>query len=580
MLAEAGRRRAPRAPPSAGAISSAVSIGPRVVAGVQHDVGQLAGLGAGGRPSRSHCAAAEVGQPGARARAADRAVHAGHRLAVADQHQPGRRQLRRTSIARPPSPSRTFRSEARARRRAPRRVAAVAPGPSTDPPIHGAIPRRRPPRRRHRAPARPSLGLAARRRRRRRRPGLRRGRPRRRRRSTALGAFLADPLLQTGTWDVPPDGAGDRDHAAPRRHRRRRRRRASTPPRQLGVAVRRRGDRTAHRVPGRHRRRRRRRPPAPPRRQPDHRALVGRPGRRPMLHPGSDDVRRPSRSIAVRGLDDDGLGRARRRAVARPRPRGAGGHPRPLRGRRAATRPTSSWRRWPRRGASTAPTRRSGRPSRPTTARRCRRCSTSCAAATDAVDAPFVRSAFVGNAGIVSFAPGTTIALKAETHNHPSAVEPFGGANTGVGGVIRDVLGAAHRPIAVHRRALLRPARPARSTSCPTARCTRAASARASSTASPTTATRSACRPSPAPCSTTRRYTTNPLVFCGCIGVAADRPLARRARSPATASSCSAGAPGATASAGRRSPAPRWTPPPARSPGPACRSATRSPRSC
>ena len=42
-----------------------------------------------------------------------------------------------------------------------------------------------------------------------------------------------------------------------------------------------------------------------------------------------------------------------------------------------------------------------------------------------------------------------TIALKAETHNHPSAVEPFGGANTGVGGVIRDVLGIAHRPIAV-----------------------------------------------------------------------------------------------------------------------------------
>ncbi|MEX2252521.1 MAG: phosphoribosylformylglycinamidine synthase subunit PurL, partial [Thermoleophilaceae bacterium] len=68
---------------------------------------------------------------------------------------------------------------------------------------------------------------------------------------------------------------------------------------------------------------------------------------------------------------------------------------------------------------------------------------------TDEIDAPFVRSAFVGNAGIVSFVPGTTVALKAETHNHPSAVEPFGGANTGVGGVIRDVLGAAHRPIAV-----------------------------------------------------------------------------------------------------------------------------------
>jgi phosphoribosylformylglycinamidine synthase II len=70
-------------------------------------------------------------------------------------------------------------------------------------------------------------------------------------------------------------------------------------------------------------------------------------------------------------------------------------------------------------------------------------------ACTESIDAPFVRSAFVGNAGVIEFTEGTTIALKAETHNHPSAVEPFGGANTGVGGVIRDVLGIAHRPIAV-----------------------------------------------------------------------------------------------------------------------------------
>ena len=68
---------------------------------------------------------------------------------------------------------------------------------------------------------------------------------------------------------------------------------------------------------------------------------------------------------------------------------------------------------------------------------------------TDRIDAPFVRSAFVGNAGIVSFVPGTTLAIKAETHNHPSAIEPFGGANTGVGGVIRDVMGTSHRPIAI-----------------------------------------------------------------------------------------------------------------------------------
>ena len=67
---------------------------------------------------------------------------------------------------------------------------------------------------------------------------------------------------------------------------------------------------------------------------------------------------------------------------------------------------------------------------------------------TRAIDAPFVVSAFDGNAGIVQFSPARTYALKCETHNHPSAIEPFGGANTGVGGVIRDILGAAHQPIA------------------------------------------------------------------------------------------------------------------------------------
>lgn len=77
---------------------------------------------------------------------------------------------------------------------------------------------------------------------------------------------------------------------------------------------------------------------------------------------------------------------------------------------------------------------------------------------TRTIDAPFVRSAFVGNAGIVAFEAASgragrggevTLAVKAETHNHPSAIEPFGGANTGVGGVIRDVLGIGHRPVAV-----------------------------------------------------------------------------------------------------------------------------------
>ncbi|GAB4443523.1 MAG: phosphoribosylformylglycinamidine synthase subunit PurL [Chloroflexi bacterium OHK40] len=66
----------------------------------------------------------------------------------------------------------------------------------------------------------------------------------------------------------------------------------------------------------------------------------------------------------------------------------------------------------------------------------------------DDPDAPWVLSAFVDNAGIIAFGPDHEVSIKVETHNHPSALEPFGGANTGVGGVIRDVLGVSAEPIA------------------------------------------------------------------------------------------------------------------------------------
>jgi phosphoribosylformylglycinamidine synthase II len=69
-------------------------------------------------------------------------------------------------------------------------------------------------------------------------------------------------------------------------------------------------------------------------------------------------------------------------------------------------------------------------------------------AATEKIDAPWVRSAFVDNAGVIEFDDTYDISFKVETHNHPSAIEPFGGANTGIGGVVRDVLGVSHRPIA------------------------------------------------------------------------------------------------------------------------------------
>ena len=53
------------------------------------------------------------------------------------------------------------------------------------------------------------------------------------------------------------------------------------------------------------------------------------------------------------------------------------------------------------------------------------------------------------NAGAVDIGAGHAIAFKVESHNHPSAVEPFQGAATGVGGILRDVFALGARPIAV-----------------------------------------------------------------------------------------------------------------------------------
>lgn len=53
------------------------------------------------------------------------------------------------------------------------------------------------------------------------------------------------------------------------------------------------------------------------------------------------------------------------------------------------------------------------------------------------------------NAGVIDIGDGLAIAMKIESHNHPSAVEPFQGAATGVGGIIRDIFAMGARPIAL-----------------------------------------------------------------------------------------------------------------------------------
>jgi len=71
-------------------------------------------------------------------------------------------------------------------------------------------------------------------------------------------------------------------------------------------------------------------------------------------------------------------------------------------------------------------------------------------AATKQLDKEWCISVFADNAGVIDFDDDTAVCFKVETHNHPSALDPYGGAATGIGGVIRDPMGTGMgaKPIA------------------------------------------------------------------------------------------------------------------------------------
>ena len=73
---------------------------------------------------------------------------------------------------------------------------------------------------------------------------------------------------------------------------------------------------------------------------------------------------------------------------------------------------------------------------------------------------PSCLSVFVDHSGVIDSMDHRAICIKVETHNQPSAIEPYGGAGTGIGGVIRDTMGTGlgAKPICQHGRFLLRPA--------------------------------------------------------------------------------------------------------------------------
>ena len=74
-------------------------------------------------------------------------------------------------------------------------------------------------------------------------------------------------------------------------------------------------------------------------------------------------------------------------------------------------------------------------------------------------EAPWVLVGPGEGAGVVDIGDGLAVAVRIESHNHPSAVEPYQGAATGVGGIIRDIFSMGARPIALDGSAALRHAR-------------------------------------------------------------------------------------------------------------------------
>ena len=119
------------------------------------------------------------------------------------------------------------------------------------------------------------------------------------------------------------------------------------------------------------------------------------------------------------------------------------------------------------------------------------------------------------NAGAVDIGDGLAVVLKMESHNHPSAVEPFQGAATGVGGILRDIFTMGARPIA-----LLDSLRFGDRSTTPRDRATCSA---ASSAASATTATASACPTVGGEISFDAGYAGNPIVNAMCVGHRAGR---------------------------------------------------------
>jgi phosphoribosylformylglycinamidine (FGAM) synthase-like enzyme len=174
------------------------------------------------------------------------------------------------------------------------------------------------------------------------------------------------------------------------------------------------------------------------------------------------------------------------------------------------------------------------------------------------------------NAGVIDIDDGQAIIFKMESHNHPSYIEPYQGAATGVGGIMRDVFTMGARPIA-----LLNALRFGDPSHPKTKRLVEGVvsgiAGYGNCVGVPTVAGETNFH---------KGYNGNILVNAMCVGLAdADKIFYSAAPGRAWRSSISAPRPAATASTARPCPRPSSPRTPRRS-APPCRSATPSPRSC
>ncbi len=185
-------------------------------------------------------------------------------------------------------------------------------------------------------------------------------------------------------------------------------------------------------------------------------------------------------------------------------------------------------------------------------------------------EAPWVLVGPGEGAGVIDVGDGLAVAIRIESHNHPSAVEPYQGAATGVGGIIRDIFSMGARPIALMDPLRFGPLDDARTRYLFEGRRRRHQRLRQRGRRARPSAARS--------CSTSATATTRSSTCCASACCRSSGSCWPRPRASATSRCCSDRPPGATASAARacsRRPASTRAPRPSAR---RCRSATRSRR--